>query len=267
MNKLKKYIYKKVLKKISSKKCKNRILRSGDGIEKVNCYVYYLYNLDNDSKPEFLFKRLKNEKVICYKWNGKQFNKESYIELSIEDIEKYNSKFYHYYGSITIEYTSFNDFVFHCISKLIYIKIYFQRKYQKLMQYFFNKKELTSKSRIELLKLLLDMQLDDKRHAFDSSSSISMTTIIYELYTIKIYGHPQSDRKLNELDMNLKSLLETVDLTQNSDSGYYVTAKALKTIEEYEQEERRHNDNLNLQRIMGIITTLIMLFTAVQALK
>lgn len=63
----------------------------------------------------------------------------------------------------------------------------------------------------------------------------------------------------------LDSLADTGELRRTQTGGYRITGFALKAIEDYEEQERRHTDNVKIQRWALILTLAIVLFTATQA--
>lgn len=49
-----------------------------------------------------------------------------------------------------------------------------------------------------------------------------------------------------------------------NDDVYKVTGEALKTIELYEEQERKHRESVIMQRLTAILTVVIILLTAAQ---
>lgn len=58
----------------------------------------------------------------------------------------------------------------------------------------------------------------------------------------------------------MDSLVETGDLRREGVLGCKVTPKALVTLAQYEEENRRHRDNIRVQQVIALVT--ICLFIA-----
>jgi hypothetical protein len=85
-----------------------------------------------------------------------------------------------------------------------------------------------------------------------------------DLYTIKWVLHPQGDQQQQKLEFYLDSLVATGELIKNNHK-YVVTGHALRTIEEYEEQERKHTENVKMQWRMFWLTLAILALTLVQA--
>lgn len=85
-----------------------------------------------------------------------------------------------------------------------------------------------------------------------------------DLYTIKWVLHPQGEPQHQKLEFYLDSLVATGEL-EKVKNKYVVSGKALRTIEEYEEQERRHTENVKMQWRMFWLTLAIVVLTLVQA--
>lgn len=63
----------------------------------------------------------------------------------------------------------------------------------------------------------------------------------------------------------LDSLVETSDLQANQ-NGYQLLAKAIATLSDFEEDERRHRDQVRNQKILAILTTALVVVGLIQAL-
>ncbi|MDG3066584.1 hypothetical protein ACFQ4M_03215 [Thauera mechernichensis] len=84
------------------------------------------------------------------------------------------------------------------------------------------------------------------------------------LYTIKWVFHPDRDSQRLKLRFYLRSLVDTGELRELN-GGYEVTGNALRAIEEYEEQERKHTESVKTQRKIMWLTLVIAFLTAVQA--
>ena len=86
------------------------------------------------------------------------------------------------------------------------------------------------------------------------------------LYSIRWIVHPDKNMQDKKLILYLDSFVESGDLIcTNRHYSYTITGKALLTLDEYEESERRHQDNVRLQRLMVLLTLIMAFFTMVQA--
>jgi hypothetical protein len=163
----------------------------------------------------------------------------------------------HYYGLSDVIYDGMFDFSFNYATRLPYLKIWLVLLINKLSQYFFNKKKFITKQRMDLLRLVVTQYLDGKRkfNSFDLMDS---------LYSMKWILHPDGDLQRRKVDFYIKSLIDTGDIEQDR-MEYVVTGRSLKTIENYEEQDRRHVANVRMQWIIIALTCAMAFSGLVQA--
>jgi len=98
----------------------------------------------------------------------------------------------------------------------------------------------------------------------DGQNAFRPIDLMTELYSIKWVLHPDGDSQLEVLETYLDLLADSGDLQKNNYS-YCLTGNALKAIEEYEEQERKHTENVKNQRIIAWLTFAIVLLTLIQA--
>jgi hypothetical protein len=76
--------------------------------------------------------------------------------------------------------------------------------------------------------------------------------------------HPDGDAQHKKVNFYLDSLVRSGELDK-IDYKYSVAGAALRTIEEYEEEERKHTETVKMQRRMFWLTLVIAFLTFVQA--
>lgn len=179
------------------------------------------------------------------------------MEIPLHTVNTKDISITHFYGHHEIRYSGITDFAIGRTLFLPYIKILSVQSIEALDQYFFNKKKFYTKQRIELLKFLTQRRLD----GITSSSAIDLMT---GLYSIKWILHPDKDSQLKRLRFYLDSLVDTGEL-RRVDHKYELTGEALKAIEVYEEQERKHTENVKVQRRMVWLTLTIVLLTGAQA--
>lgn len=235
-----------------SRKCESTIPRSGEKGERVNCFTV---SIDKAGDPYLMVLKIHGDQLKCIEWNGQRYEIDSTISLT--NIRPSQFCITHYYGLSEIRYFGIMDFV---IGRLIlwpYIKIHFVRILSKFDQYIFNKKKLVTKQRVDLLRFLMSQKLE----GHDSFEEMDLMT---QLYSIKWVLHPDQDSQRKKLEFYLESLADTGEL-RKVNHKYFLTGHALRAIEEYEEQERKHTENVKMQWRMFWLTLTIAILTLVQA--
>lgn len=191
----------------------------------------------------------------CDLWNGHRFETET--EFDIADLDDAELSITHFYGYAEVQYKGIIAFAFGRTFFLPYLKVHFVRAIESIDQYFFNKKKLVTKQRIDLLRFLVARKLEGQ----PISSPVDLMT---GLYSIKWVLHPERDPQKLRLQFYLNSLIETGEL-EKTINGYELNGKALQAIEVYEEQERKHAESIKSQRRMVWLTLAIALLTAAQA--
>ena len=132
-----------------------------------------------------------------------------------------------------------------------------QQSIFRIDQYFFNRKKLQTKKRIDLLKVLLAASVDGN----DKINSLSLMT---NLYSIKWYEHPDMESQQRTVELYLRYLEDIGDLKKIG-HDYVLSGHALKAIEDYEEQERKHTETVKVQRKMVMLTVVLVLLTLAQA--
>lgn len=250
---LKNLVSKWLLPKVISRSCESRIPRSGEEGEKVNCFVVAL---DRDNEPFFVATGFEKGLLTGLRWNGERYAEEH--SISINDLNDGNLRITHYYGLSEVIYSSVYDLAWNYLSKFVYLRIHLYRYISSAHQYFFNKKKLVTKKRMELIQFMMNDQLDREHNG------IGVIDLMTKLYSIKWVLHPSADEQQDRLELYLDSLVESGEL-RKVNTEYVVTGKAISTIEKYEEEERRHTEAVKLQKKMVSLTILIAFVAIVQS--
>ncbi len=245
-------ITKLVLGRVVSRACAATIPRSGDKGEKVNCFVTAV---DKNGGPYLIVLKVEGDELVCIEWNGVKYQRDR--KLPITSFKPSEFRITHYYGLSTVEYRGVIDFLIGQVTAWPYIKIHIVLWLGSFDQYLFNKKKLISKQRMELLKYLVEQaQTGKKQHG-----TLDLMT---ELYSIKWFLHPQRETEQQKLEFYLESLAETGELRKIS-YDYAVTGFALRAIEEYEEQERKHTENVKMQWRTFWLAVAVAALTLVQA--
>jgi hypothetical protein len=252
MNSLSHHLSKFVLLHVLGRACESSIPRSGEEGARVNCFVT---SIDKDGHPYLIVLGLSANELDCIKWDGSRYQIQQRLPLASFRLSDFQIT--HYYGLSEIRYQGIFDFLLNRVTGWPYINIYVVRWLDSFGQYIFNKKKLITKQRMELLKFLVGRALDGKteHEALD---------LMDGLYTLKWVRHPQGEQQQQKLEFYLNSLVATGEL-KNINHKYVVTGNALRTIEEYEEQERKHTENVKMQWRMFWLALAIVVLTLVQA--
>lgn len=232
--------------------CPQLIPRSSEAAAKVKCFTIHV---EKNGMPYLLVRSLAAGVLSCLEWTGERFDKP--VEVPLSEISSRDISVIHFYGYSTVQYEGLLDFALGRTFYLPYLKLHVLRTIESVDQYFFNKKKLFTKQRIDLLRFMVQRQLDDE----PISNPIDLMT---GLYSVKWVIHPDKDAQKKRLKFYLDSLVDTGEL-KLVEHKFQLTGEALKAIEVYEEQERKHTENVKGQRKMLWLTVAIVLLTAAQA--
>lgn len=241
-----------VLTRALSRPGEARIPRSGKKGAAVNCFTTYV---DKGDDPHLWAQGLNAGVLSCLEWDGSSFSIPSKLPLASFELNEF--KITHYYGLAEISHIGLCDFALSQVTKWPYIRIHTARALSSIDQYWFNKKKLITKERKGLLKFLVN-------EALEGTPEHKLLDLMTTLYSIKWFSHPQGKQARGRLEFYLDSLVETGELQKNN-YKYVVTGKALQAIEEYEEQERKHTENVKMQWRAFWLAAAVAALTVVQA--
>lgn len=241
-----------VLKTVLSRPCESRIPRSGDKGAAVNCFVTAI---DNGEEPYLIVQSLDGDQLNCIQWDGGSYS--TACSFPITDFGPSDFRITHYYGLSQVRFFGILDYVVNRTTRWPYITIHTVRLLSQFDQYLFNKKKLISKERKGLLKVLVN-------EALDGHPEHETLDLMTALYSIKWFSHPQGTEAQQRLEFYLESLVETGEL-RKVNYKYVVTGHALRAIEEYEEQERKHTENVKIQSRALWVAVAVAALTVVQA--
>ena len=249
---MKRALYRLLLPRIVARLCESRIPRSGAKGAAVNCYVL---SLDDGDSPYFVATGFEKDTLIGLKWDGASYA--DHHQVLLRDIGHWTLRITHFYGLAEVTFDSIVDFAWQYATKLVYLKICLHRHLDSAHQYLFNKKKLITKRRMDLLRFMMEDQLDR------SHSGIRITALMAKLYTMRLFLHPSWELQERKVELYLESLLHSGEL-RKVNGEYVVSGAALNTLETYEEEERRHTEAVKLQARMFWLAVIAALFAFVQ---
>lgn len=179
--------------------------------------------------------------------NDKNGNDAALLNETLNEIQ-WNFEITHYYQSYQFVYT--NPY------KFIASRLLFKHKLHKLLdvlaQSIYNKKTLVRSERMELLNYLVEKTIDDPAYSTDSMF------LGMHMHSYRWYHHPKKKEHQAHFRLILDSLVESGDLKKKGDS-YLVTGKALESLSVYENDQQKHQDNINNSRTAHSLTRALIL--------
>ena len=89
---------------------------------------------------------------------------------------------------------------------------------------------------------------------------IGALSLMTEYYTQRWIIHPDANIAKQKLEWHLESLVSSGDLQKDCDERYIVRGQPLNTIENYDENNRRHKYDVFLRWIIIFLTALLLLF-------
>ncbi|SPJ32700.1 hypothetical protein [Kushneria phyllosphaerae] len=251
---------KKRIERALKKSCPDRIKITG----KEDCYSVYINN--DDGSENLLVKRVKGDNLLCKEWFEEErvFTRESHIAISKTTYRNYEVV-HHYKGAVLFHNGLENFSYSNSLKKRVLVnKSILARAFR---QYLFNKRDILVEDRVNILRTLVDMYLENTKDVFSytyRSTSFDAGTYLTRKNGQLWYRHPNSRYEHIRVKLILDSLSETGDLNKTKD-GYSITPKALKTLSDYDEEERKHRSLLTPQVITAALTFVVACGTVAQA--
>jgi hypothetical protein len=224
----------------------------GEGVSSVDCHIVAI---DKGDQPYLVLVSESNNLVEAIEFDGNSYSIAR--TLPIEELVPSSIRVTHYLGPHTITYTGLRDFALGDILRIPRLQLFLRERLEKVDQYLFNRRKLATKQRNELLGALV-------KHAVAGQRSFSSIDLMTHLYSIKWVLHPDAESEQSKLEFFLDSLVATGELELRNHE-YWLTGHALKTLEDSEEDDRRHVENVKLQRRMFWLTLVIVLLTMAQA--
>lgn len=174
--------------------------------------------------------------------------------ITWDELEKLNLEITYYLGPCDFKYASHWKFLWAHIFK--WPQLY--RVGQRLRQLVFNRKKLVRVDRISALRHLVEQRIG-KRDARSSP-----VQLLAEMHTFRAFHHPSREEQLAYSTLLMDSLVASGDLS-NDQGSYKVTPKALVTLAQHDEDNRRHRDNKIIQWLVVWLTIILAIAAAIEA--
>lgn len=252
------FFFKKAIKIALDKASPNKIPRSGDEGASMDCYSVLIYDLNEN--PKYLIKSYSQGLFEGYKWQENKFREQ--VSLDVNELEDEASrgqlKIIHYYGNTEVIYSSILDFLFNHLTRLVYIKILLQKKYRELGLEWYKRTKIRKKKRFELLEFIVEKQMDEQE------DGVTVGYLMSKLYGLNWPQHPMKTKLMNSTKLYLHSFEDEGELVRRGHT-YYLSGKALTSLESYTEERDRYRRGLREKRHLTFLTFVLVIAALAQA--
>lgn len=138
-----KYFLESVLKR----QCGERVHRSGEKGEAVNCYQTYLYK---NNEPFLVILEVVDDTIKGKRYVNNSFSESG--EVMLKDVNEYSFRITHHYGLYDIYYNSFLNYFLTGWTKIDIFKCKIHKLFNNTKQFIFNKKRFAKLDRLEILR-------------------------------------------------------------------------------------------------------------------
>jgi hypothetical protein len=233
------------------KNAPSMITTSGEKGRQNDCYVVYFIGLEDAMR--FVTNEM-NPSGVTGKWSTDGQNFVAECSVPYAALSEYTLYILHYYRGWAFYSKGIPSFVLKYVGSYPFLRVMIDRALQML----FNRRKLTRRDRMKVLKHILAETIKDRKyHAHE-------TQLLTHFYSVRWVYRSDKDELMTYYRLLLDSLKESNDL-EAAESGYILKPQALNTITDYEQEERRHNENAKTQRGIYLLTGILMVVGVVQA--
>lgn len=139
---------------------------------------------------------------------------------------------------------------------------------EKFAQKSFNRRARFLRDRIDLLAQLIELGFKDVSEPnwkYDNRKIGNRFFLFGQIYGERAYGHPKFEEEDAYFDFLIGSFIEEKVIELRDDGDLYLSPKALVIIADHQESERRHLDNVRLNRILVVLTFFIAIGTLLAA--
>ncbi|MBN1474142.1 MAG: hypothetical protein JW914_05975 [Syntrophaceae bacterium] len=225
----------------------------GEEAEKRNCYYVFLLS---HGKRSAVIESIDSDAISGKQYDGNSFSKD--IRILLESVNANDIEIVHNYKLNRVSFKGLFEFFIYSKTKIEYLIIYSHILSYKFRRLIYNRKRLATIHRLELLSALVDSYIEKPERG------INLSDIMENIYSPMWIEHPDKDSSENKLNLYLDSFVESGEIERDK-AKYFVKSKAISTLEKYEEDDRRHRRQVNLQIMMIILTVLLALIGLIQA--
>ncbi len=254
------FVLRCALAKVTRNLAPSRIPRTGDAAKNVDCYSAEIRGLDGayfDVQIDKVFKR----GLRGRSWSdGNGYRKK--VTLKNQDIRKIEFSATHFLGTATFNYSSPLRFLIKEYLGFPKISI----AYDKVQQWWFNSRTPRRTNRIKLLNKLIGfrLEIDGTEYGYPmDNNGLGIFEVLTKIHGDRFYRHPSFVATKAEYELILESLVDSGDVSVVN-HNFRATGKALSTIARYEQENRRHREQMQHNSWIKWLTLALVIVGCIQ---
>lgn len=217
-----------------------------------NYYTIRLFCMSTNDR--FIVKRMSNNGLEGYWFSEKDNGAGRDASIPHRSIPLFEVEIKHYARELEIIYNSYFKFLLALFTFKAKRDIWSYR----FRVWAYSKKKLPRQDRLEVLAWAYEWNL---AHGHPDFSPVSF---LIHRHGQLIVLHPEFKQQMRYYRLVLDSLVASGDLEKLKSGQFSLSPKALATLDYYEEADRRHQDNLRQQRILGWLTFALVLVGATQ---
>lgn len=239
-------LYEKYLRKVLRKRCSGWIRTSGDGAEDVDCYGVHLKVNENETVNVSAFD---GTMITLREYPNERPEDFTERQIPINEVSHKDFVIIHYLGLSRIEFRGLSDLFWSEVFRIPGYLRWTDRIKSEIRQRRFNLKKFETVERIDLLKVYL-------KHNKKGVRFSTVTELMLVEHGHEYFSHPRKDEIHEETRFLRNTLCELGELGEGNE-GYYVTGKGYMAIVDSEEDERKHTENLMLQKKLVYLTFIL----------
>lgn len=232
--------------------CPATVHRSGADGAKTNCFTTTIREGD---EPNHVLLAMSCAGVEALKYDGERYSIAT--TLSLDSIDPAKLHVTHFYGLDEVRYEGIRAIAPGLWTRWPYAVIHLRRWRHAFAQRLFNRRTLEVRRRLGVLQDVVNATMGGEE-------SIDALDLMSAKYGDRWAGHPGWEAHHRLLERHLDLLVQSGELAK-SGPNYALTGLALKTLEDAEEEDRKHSANLRVQLLLALLTLVSAAMAAAQA--
>lgn len=241
-----------VLARVLGRACPASVNRSGTKGEQVNCFTTTYSDTED---PKLVLLSLVGDQVSGLEFDGHNYKTPKTIPVYA--INPKRLAVTHYYGLDDVVYRGARDVAMGLVLRWPYAKIHLHRISERIRQRLFNTRTLPVRQRLDILRDVLAA-------CEGRTSGVGAMDLMLLRHGYRWVGHPNWKAHHEALEFHLELLSDSGELRKSND-GYRPTGLALKTLEESEEQDRKHSANIRVQVLLAILAVVSSAAAVIQA--
>lgn len=213
---------------------------------------------------EILVDGINTQNITGRGWNGTEFDE---IEtVSLNELGEAQFEATRFFGFVQTKYHSLSDYLWGELTALPrrgHLK-------ERFRQIAYNSTTRFRHDRISVLNSIVDAHLERAENDKGLLSKIQdagVVQLMSDVYGNRVFAHPSFSKEAARFRLILGSLAKTGELDEMGKQSFSLNPKALATIAEYEQAERRHNDSVIHNRRLFWLTVILAIAAVAQSIS